>query len=316
MNAMNVISARGLRAALVAGMIAVCIGPAAQAQDGSHPLQALLGRAQDFVHGQVADVKARAWQSYVSAPRKGSCADRRAFIAAALPDAVQFARWDRDIYQDGHDAEMEASGATVRDLGDGRVAYREPKGQRYAEVRSESRRIVVVFRGTRVAVGSDVLTDVAAHVGVETGYYEWAADLVAKVVHDHAGMPVVATGQSLGGGLALYAVLRNPGTHVIAFNPAGLSLVTWLKASTADRARMNADAVVFTTRNDVQIEPISALSFAGRSILPGHIVVVGTDVLDERSLHGPVTVAAAMERLAATNVGGTACEGDIGVLVR
>lgn len=304
------------RRATLAALMAMAISTSASAQDGSHPFQALLGRAQGFVQGQVADVKTRAWQTYLSAPRQGSCADRRAFIAAALPDAVTFARWDRDIYTDGYDVEMEASGVTVRELGEGRRAYREPNGQRYAEVRSESRRVVVVFRGTRVAVGSDVMTDVAAHVGIETGYYEWAADLVARVVHDHPGMPVIATGQSLGGGLALYAVLRNPGTRAVAFNPAGLALLTWLKASTTDRARMNADAVVFTTRNDVQIEPISGLSFAGRSVVPGHVVVVATDVVDERTLHGPVTVAAAMERLVATNVGGAACDGDIGVLAR
>lgn len=299
-----------------AALVAMAISTSASAQDGSHPLQALLGRAQGFVQGQVADVKTKAWQTYLSAPHQGSCADRRAFIAAALPDAVTFARWDRDIYTDGHDVEMEASGATVRDLGGGRRAYREPQGQRYAEVRVEVHRIVVVFRGTRVTVGSDVLTDMAAHVGVETGYYQWAADLVAQVVHDHPGMSVITTGQSLGGGLALYAVLRNPGIRAVAFNPAGLALLTWLKASAADRARMNADAVVFTTRNDVQIEPISGLSFAGRSVIPGHIVVVATDIVDERTLHGPVTVAAAMERLAATNVGGVACDGDIGVLAR
>ena len=296
--------------------VIMSVAPPALAQDSPHPFQSLLGRAQGFVHGQIADVKTRAWQTYVSAPRTGTCADRRAFIVAALPDAVKFATWDRDIYQDGHDAEMEASGATVRDLGDGRVAYREPKGQRYAEVHIEARRVIVVFRGTRVAVGSDVLTDVASHIGLETGYYSWAADLVAKTVHDHPGVPVIATGQSLGGGLALYAALRNPGAHAVVFNPAGLSLVSWLKTSAADRNRMNADTVVFTTRNDLQIEPISALSFAGRSILPGHIVVVATDVVDERALHGPVTVAAAMERLAATNVGGSACDGDIGVIAR
>ena len=299
-----------------AALMAMAISTLASAQDGSHPFQALLGRAQGFVQGQVADVKTKAWQTYLSAPRQGSCADRRAFIAAALPDAVTFARWDRDIYTDGHDAEMEATGVTVRDLGDGRMAYREPNGQRYAEVRSESRRVVVVFRGTRVSVGSDVMTDVASHVGIETGYYEWAAALVARVAHDHPGMPVITTGQSLGGGLALYAALRNPGTRAVAFNPAGLALLTWLKASMADRARMNADTVVFTTRNDVQIEPISGLSFAGRSILPGHVVVVATDVVDERALHGPATVTAAMERLVETNVGGTACDGDIGVLAR
>jgi len=299
-------------------ILGAALSGSAHAQDGSHPLQALLGRAQGFVQGQIADVKARAWETYRTAPRTGTCADRRAFIAAALPDAVLFARWDRDIYTDGSDERMEATGATVLDLGGGRVAYREPRGQKYAEVRSGpgGGKVVVVFRGTRVAVGSDVLTDVASHVGLDTGYYTWAADLVARVVQEHPGSLIVLTGQSLGGGLALYAGLRNPGTRVVAFNAAGLSLVTWLKTNAADRARINANTIEFTTRNEAQIEPISALSFAGRSVIPGHVVVVATDVVDERTLHGPVTVAAAIERLAATNVGGNACDGDIGVIKR
>jgi predicted alpha/beta superfamily hydrolase len=36
-------------------------------------------------------------------------------------------------------------------------------------------------------------------------------------------MRIIVTGHSLGGGLVLFAVLRNPGVEGVAFNPVGLS---------------------------------------------------------------------------------------------
>jgi hypothetical protein len=291
------------------------LGPA---PNGLDPLQALFGHVRDAVRDHVDDVKASAWQTYQTAPRSGTCAERRAEIDAVLLDAVQLAQWDRDIYADGYDDEMAASGARVMDIEPRRRAYRESVGRRYAEVRADpaGKRVVVVFRGTRIEVGSDILTDIASHIGLETAYYAWAADLVARVVRDHPGFEVVITGHSLGGGLALYAGLRNPGTHVMVFNAAGLSLATWAKTNAADRARINADAVVIVTRNNAEIEPVSALSFAGRSVLPGRIAVIETDVADARALHGPAVVAHAVKQLAATSAGDKACDGNIAVLAR
>jgi hypothetical protein len=186
------------------------LGPA---PNGLDPLQALLGHARAAVRDQADDVRARAWETYQTAPRSGTCAERRIEIAAVLPDAVQLAQWDRDIYADGYDDEMVASGARVMDIEPSRRAYRESVGQRYAEVRTDpaEMRVVVVFRGTRIEVGSDILTDIASHIGLETACYAWAADLVARVVRDHPGFEIVVTGHSLGGGLALYAGLRKSG---------------------------------------------------------------------------------------------------------
>jgi len=287
-------------------------------RDGSDPVQALLGHARGAVRGQAEEVKARAWEVFRTVPRSGTCAERRAEIVKMLPDAVPLAQWDRDIYGDGYDDEMAASGARVMDIEPGRRAYRETSGQRYAEVRADParKRVVIVFRGTRIEVASDVLTDIASHIGVETAYYGWAAGLVARVVREHPGFEVVATGHSLGGGLALYAGLRNPGTRVVVFNAAGLSLMSWENANDSDRARLNANAIVFATRNDTEIEPISALSFAGRSILPGHIVVVATDVTGGRALHGPTAMVHALEQLTADSAGASACDGAIGILAR
>lgn len=103
----------------------------------------------------------------------------------------------------------------------------------------------------------------------------------------------------------LHAVLRNPDTRSVVFNPAGLSLVARLNPGATDRTRINADNVVFTTRNDIQIEPISGLPFAGRSVIRGRLIVIAMYVVDERALYGPTGVAAAAEGLATTKPAAT-----------
>ena len=299
--------------------IAWCAGiQDAIAQESGSRLGKLLNRAHDALTGQVSEVKKRAMDFYRDAPRAGSCADRRANILAMLPDALRFGRYDRDIYMNGRDDDLMKTGALSLDIGDGRTAYRDLDGQRYAEVQIDkaARQAVVIFRGTRVSVGSDIYTDVASHVGFNTAYYDWAASLVADVVRSHPGYKVLATGQSLGGGLAIYTVLRNPGVVGFAFNPAGLSLINWITTSAANKARVNAAVTVITTRNDVQIEPISALSFARRSVIPGHVFVIPSDEVNERVLHGPVAIVRALERLQSEQAGGAACEGDLGIIAR
>lgn len=178
----------------------------------------------------------------------------------------------------------------------------------------ERRQAVVVFSGTRLAVNTDVSTDVLSFAGIETGYYRWASTLVAQVAREHPGMEVMVTGHSLGGGLALYAVLQNAGVKGFAFNPAGLGLLTWATTRRADRARTNAALTVISTRNAGHIEPVSAISLAGRSVLPGHIRVIEVDEIRPAVLHAANTVVAALEQVAATRADGEACEGDLGVL--
>jgi hypothetical protein len=229
---------------------------------------------------------------------------------------LRFARYSRDIYTDGHGVEMEAAKLTMLDLGNGRTAYFDPTGRRYAELLVEpgQRQAVVIFQGTRLSVGSDISTDALSFIGVETPYYAWAASLVAQIVRDHPGMAVVVTGDSLGGGLGLYAVLRNPGVRAFVFNPAGLSVRSWAEATAAERARTNAAVTVISTRGWFRIEPVTALSLAGRSVLPGHIFVVPAGVLVSPILHSARTMVAALEHVASTNAAGTVCDGDMGIL--
>jgi hypothetical protein len=253
---------------------------------------------------------------YERTPRHGSCEERRNRILAALPDALRFARLARSVYKTKHEARMKTASLGTLDLGSGATAHYQATGRRYAEVHVDEvrRQAVVVFRGTRPHVRSDISTDVLNFVGVSTGYYRWAAALAARVVRERPGMQVIATGHSLGGGLAIYAVLRNPGVKGFAFNPAGLARVTWAKTSRGARARTNAALTAVSTRNERQIEPVTAISFSGGSVLPGHIFVLEADARGSVALHNAPTVVAALEQVEASNAGGSVCDGDLGVL--
>jgi hypothetical protein len=299
----------------LAALVAVAPSRALAEHGGGGPAGALL-RLWQGIKGESRKIDADATRAYESAPRRGSCEERRARIVAALPDALRFARLALDVGEGKSQARMKSARLAMLDLGNGRTAYFQSSGSRYAEVHIDEarRQAVVVFQGTRLSVGSDVSTDVLSFIGLQTGYYRWASALVAQVVREHPDMEVFVTGHSLGGGLAVYAVLRNPGVKGYAFNPAGLGLVTWARTSAADRARTGAALTVISTRNDRHIEPVTAISLAGRSVLPGHILVLDADALGPVSLHSAAAVVAALEQVEASGAAGDVCEGDLGGL--
>ncbi len=301
-------------AALAAMLLAAAPLPAS-AEHGPHAIGALF-RLFGIIRGETREIDREAMANFEAAPRTGSCEERRTEFLKMLPEALRFARYARDIYERDHEAKMKAEGLKTLDLGDGHTAYYQAAGRRYAEVHVDAERheVVVVFRGTRLSVGSDVSTDVLSFIGLETGYYDWTSSLVARMVREHPGMSVVATGQSLGGGLTIYAVLHNPGVKGYAFNPAGLSLLAWGTTSRAERDRVNDALTVISTRNALHIEPVTAISLAGRSVLPGHIFVLETGALNPLTLHSAKTVAAALEHSASADAEREVCDGDLGVL--
>lgn len=300
--------------AMLAVLLALAPAPVL-AEDERRPLDMLV----DIIKGakdKAREIDRDAMRAFERAPREGSCEARRTRILAMLPETLRLARFSRDIGGKNHEAKMRAEGLATLDLGGGRTAYFRSNGRRYAEVLldRERRQAVVVFHGTRPRVKSDLTTDVLGFIGVETRYYRWAAELVAQVVRDNAGFEVVATGHSLGGGLAIYAVLKNPGVKGYAFNPAGLALLTWAGTGAADQARTNAAVTVVAIRNEKHIEPVTAISLAGRSVLPGRILVLEVDEGNAATLHASETVVSALEAAAAAQAAGELCQGDIGVL--
>lgn len=256
----------------------------------------------------------QAHKAYQKAPRPGTCADRRRLILGMLPEAVRLGHYASDIYDHGADAK--AGGAASQALGDGRTAFYEPGGRHYAEARVDRERgeVVVVFRGTRLSVGGDISTNVLSGLGVNTSYYRWAAALVGRVKREHPDLLVVVTGHSLGGGLAIYAVLQNPGVRGVVFNPAGLSWVTWLTTRRAERARTSEAVTVVSMRNAEHIEPITAMSLAHRTVLPGHLFILDAGVSGPLKLHSTTTIEATLERLQRTAAEGDACDSVLGML--
>jgi Lipase (class 3) len=278
----------------------------------AHPY--FLFKALAFVGGNAKIIAWQASRTYRQAPRSGTCAERRDRFLQLLPEALRLGRYARDIYEHGED--LKDSELNIKDQGDGYTAYYDPNGERYAEVRVDATRLeaIVIFRGARHFSGSDISAGAMGLVGIETTYYRWGSALVAEVVREHPGMHVIVTGHSLGGGLVLYAVLHNHGVQGVAFNPVGLSRWTWLRTNRSERMRANGALTIVSTHNGNHIEPITALSLAHRSVLPGQLYFVESQASGPLALHSITTLVAGLEQLAATAAGGLACEDVLGSL--
>jgi hypothetical protein len=292
----------------MAVLVSIFTSAAAQA----HPY--LFYKALVFAAANAKIVGWQASHAYRNAPRSGTCVERQDRLVQMLPEALRLGGYAQDIYE--HSEDLEASGPKMKDLGDGYTAYYEPNGQRYAEVRVDAARLeaIVIFRGARHFLSSEMSAGLISLVGIETSYYRWGSALVAQVAREHPGMHVIATGHSLGGGLVLYAALHNPGVEGVAFNPVGLSWWTWLRTSRADRMRTNSALTVVSAHNANHIEPITALSLAHRSVLPGKLYFIDSQASSPLELHSMATLLAGLEQIAATDARGSACEGVLGSL--
>ena len=87
-----------------------------------------------------------------------------------------------------------------------------------------------------------------------------------------------------------------------------------MRTNRAERMRTNAALTVVSTHSANHIEPITALSPAHRSVLPGQLYFIESQASGPLALHSMTTLVAGLEQLAATEAGGMACEDVLGTL--
>ena len=90
---------------------------------------------------------------------------------------------------------------------------------------------------------------------------------------------------------------RRTGVRAVVFNPVGLGWTKWLRLSPIDRARINAATTVIATRNLDHIDPVTAVSLARRTVLPGTLIVLRSQAHTIVALHEAVEVTHAMEEV-------------------
>lgn len=170
---------------------------------------------------------------------------------------------------------------------------------------------IIVFRGTRVDKLKDLSTNLVQFVNIVPERYRWAASLVGQVARETPGARILVTGHSLGGALATYAALAHDAEAVV-FNPAGLSRGALATLSPAALEAGERNIVAFITCGGEALDPVSALSLAGDTVMVGRRYLVerepGLDLVRLHKMDG-----FARELAARVGVGSlTRCENDLG----
>lgn len=261
------------------------------------------------------DLQNRAMDKVIYAQRPDSCDIRRARLVAAAPAALRYLRMSEEVYASTAGTRMAAEGLTETFLSDVRLGYQERQGEHYAELvlDDEQMTATLVFRGTRRRSINDIVTDLAQFAGVDTAYYRWAAELAGKVRSDHSGYRIIATGHSLGGGLAIWSAMTTADVEAIAFNPAGIAPEFWAGANNADRDRALSAVTNFVAVTPLAVDPVAATSLAGLSVIPGRIYAIPVqDRGDPKVRHGIPALDSALLQIIASGGAGDACDYDIG----
>ncbi|MDR2624850.1 MAG: hypothetical protein LBC37_00780 [Zoogloeaceae bacterium] len=248
----------------------------------------ILQIAADKLREEYARIQAKA-QSRVEAElgAQEGCREYALAVEGRRAEYLLAARLSTAIYQRGKDEPQ--TGEITRD-GKKITVYFDPASEGYAEVHHEAiaHAKLIVFRGTRIHSAKDLLINLQQFLPVVPERYFWAEELTARIAAENPASRLLLAGHSLGGGLAMYAAMRQ-GQEGVVFNPAGFSkgAIRSLSLSPENWQAGSRKIVVFLTRSGKTLDPISALSLAGKTTLAGRRYLIDEENgLSPTQLHG------------------------------
>lgn len=240
-------------------------------------LRAVAGKLQ----GEYARIQKEARAAVTSSRAAAGCEDHAAKARNRAREYAELARLSNQIYINQESLSLRQDNLAQRDIlgADGRpmTIYRDPGSEGFAELHHEALTgaRVLVFRGTRISSLKDITTNLVQFSNALPARYRWADELAERVRSQFPGERLLLTGHSLGGGLAMYAGLRQE-QEAVVFNPAGLSrgVVTELRLSAAQWRAMSARITAFISRSGEAVDPVSSISLAGKTLMAGSRYIV------------------------------------------
>lgn len=260
-----------------AALMGVSLSCSALTQGDLETLRQIAGKLKSE-YGRIQSV-ARA--TVVSEVGAAGCREHAGQAAWRADEYALLARLSSDIYLSPMGDRMKVAGVVSQNFvtPDGKkvTGFRDRLSEGYAEVHHDalSHTKVVVFRGTKALSLKDIATNLVQFSNVLPERYRWADDLVAHVHAESDMERVLLTGHSLGGGLAMYAGLRHMADTVV-FNPAGLSrgVLAELALPGNQWQAASSKLLAFVARSGSSIDPVSALSFAGETVIAGRRYII------------------------------------------
>lgn len=318
-----------LAASMALVALPALLGQSARAQQSNDLIlqgggNTVLSGLQDFARFAAAQYQRieTATQTALASERGfGTCEQRAEAFSLVLPQAAYLADLNRDLYHHTYDGQMWQKGATMMTAevapGVQITVYRDPATDGYAELypAKDDQAAVLIFRGTQVTSVNDILANITQFAGAIPPKYQWASALTAQTVRELNGQRLIVSGHSLGGGLAMYAGLKN-NVPAVTFNPAGLSKMAFDGLPEQALIQASDQTTTYISRSGSAVDPVSALSLAGDSIIIGQRYVVDLGIAANQLQTHDVGLLAnrlqALSQKAASMNPEELCEGDLG----
>lgn len=231
--------------------------------------------------GEYQKIQSSARNAASSESGAAGCHDYERDLSPKIQEFARLAQLSSNIYLSGVEKELKLAGSFsksyINENGGRVLGLRDPASDGYAEIHFDEigDGIVIVFRGTKILSIKDISTNVEQFSNILPERYKWADNLVSRVRSENKDSRIIVTGHSLGGGLAMYTGVREM-LETVVFNPAGLSrgVLNDLSLSVNQWKSANGKMVAFMARSGQSIDPISALSLSGRTVVAGRRYIV------------------------------------------